>query len=345
MKFSMEAQTKLVPEMMEVLQGRFRILKYVEMAGPIGRRPLGEMAGLSERETRTMIDLLRTQQLISVAKNGVTITDEGIKVLEELDPMMEKWTGRTTLKKRLEELLGISSVKIVSGDCDENHASKNLLGMKAAKEFVSRIGNGKTVAVTGGSTVASIPSFIQKANDLKDLLFIAARGGVGEDIGLQANMIAASFSEACGGKYTPFYYPDSLSEEAHKAFRNEPSVLKMIQLYDEVDCIIHGIGNAQTMAALRGSTEAEKQMIEKAEAKGEAFGYYFDRTGKTVHRIRTIGIQTKQLERVPLLIAVAGGRSKTEAILSYMATAPKQTILVTDEATANEMLKKLLNEK
>lgn len=338
----MEAQSKLVPEMMEVLQERFRILKYVEMAGPIGRRPLGEMAGLSERETRTLIDLLRTQQLINVAKNGATITVYGMRVLEELEPFMEIWTGRATLKKRLKEFLGISSIKIVAGDVDELHSSKNLLGMKAANEFVAHIGNGKTVAVTGGSTVASIPSFIQKNKALKDLLFIAARGGVGEDIGLQANVIAASFSEACGGKYSTFYYPDSLSEEAHKAFRNEPGVLKMIELYDRVDCVIHGIGNAQTMAMLRDSSKEIKEKITSVGAKGEAFGYYFDRTGKVVHRIRTVGIQTNQLERVPLLIAVAGGKSKAEAILSYMASAPKQTILVTDEGAANEMIKHLI---
>lgn len=342
MNASLEAQSKLVPEMIQVLQERFRILKYVEMAGPIGRRPLGEMAGLSERETRTMIDLLRTQQVIHVAKNGATITTAGIKVLEELEPVMEQWTGRSALKRRLKELLQISEVKIVAGNSDEDITAKNLLGMKAANEFVSRIGNRKTIAVTGGSTIASIPNFIHKKNDLKDLLFIAARGGVGEDIGLQANVIAASFSEACGGKYSSFYYPDSLSEEAHRAFRNEPSVLKMIQLYDEVDCVIHGIGDAQTMAKLRGTSMEVESKIAKAEAKGEAFGYYFDKRGTVVHRIRTIGIQTKQLERVPLLLAVAGGKSKAEAILSYMAIAPKQTTLVTDEGAAKEMLKQLI---
>ena len=101
-------------------------------------------------------------------------------------------------------------------------------------------------------------------NNSKDLLFVAARGGVGEDIGLQANVIAASFAEACGGTYSTFYYPESLSEEAHEAFRKEPSVLKMIQLYEKVDCVLHGIGDAQTMANLRGSTEEEKHMLERA---------------------------------------------------------------------------------
>lgn len=97
------------------------------------------------------------------------------------------------------------------------------------------------------------------------------------------------------------------------------------------------------MANLRESSAEEKEMLQTAEAKGEAFGYYFNRTGKAVHRIRTIGIQIDQLERVPLIYAVAGGSSKAEAILAYMSTAPKQTVLITDEAAAQEMLKQIAN--
>ncbi|WP_224654095.1 sugar-binding domain-containing protein, partial [Escherichia coli] len=69
--------------------------------------------------------------------------------------------------------------------------------------------------------------------------------------------------------------------------------------------------------------------------------YYFDGRGNVVHRIRTVGIQTEQLKKVPLIIAVAGGNSKAEAIMSYMASAPRQTILVTDEGAARAMLMKM----
>ena len=337
----MDAQNKLVPEMMEVMQDRYRMLKFVKMAGPIGRRKLGELSGLSERETRTMMDFLREQSLISVAKNGTTITTEGNDVLEALELPMEKWSGRIKAANRLTELLGVRSVKVVAGDSDSDNAAKNLLGMTAAKEFVSGLGKGKIVAVTGGSTVASIPNYINKIKHSEDLLFVAARGGVGDDIGLQANVIAASFAEAYGGTYNTFHYPESLSEEAHEAFRKEPSVLKMIQLYERVDCVLHGIGDAQTMAKLRGSADEERHILEREGAKGEAFGYYFDETGKVVHRIRTVGIRQEQLQRVPFIISIAGGRSKAEAILSYMATAPRQTILVTDEGAANEMIARL----
>ena len=337
----MEAQSKLVPEMMDVLQARYRLLKYIKMVGPIGRRLLGEMSGLSEREIRTMMNLLREQDLISIAKNGTTITAEGNKVLEALELPMEKWSGRISLANRLTEYLGVRAVKIVAGNCDTDNTTKNVLGMTAAKEFVSGLGDGTTIAVTGGSTVASVPNHIKKMPNSENLLFIAARGGVGEEIGLQANVIAASFAEACGGSYNTFYYPESLSAEAHEAFRKEPTVLKMVQLYENVDCVLHGIGDAQTMASLRGTSDEEQTMLKKKDAKGEAFGYYFDRTGKVVHRIRTVGIRPEQLKRVPLLISIAGGSSKAEAILSYMATAPKQTILVTDEGAANEMIKQL----
>jgi len=339
----MDAQSKLVPEMMELMRQRYRILKLVKMAGPIGRRPLGQMADLSERETRTMMDMLRGQNLIHVAKDGASISSEGLTVLLALESSMEDWSGRTSIAKRLMESLGIQSVKVVAGNCDTNSASKSLLGMEAAKQFSSKIGEGKVVAVTGGSTIASIPPHIDKFNGTNNLFFIAARGGVGDDIGLQANVIAASFASACGGKYSTFYYPESLSEEAHEAFRKEPSVLKMLALYDTTDCVLHGVGDAQTMATMRNSPSEERDMIQENGAKGEAFGYYYDQDGNVVHRLRTIGIQTGDLEKIPLIISVAGGSSKAEAILAYMASAPKQTILVTDEGAATEMLKILVN--
>lgn len=345
MNAMMEAQRKLVPEMMELMQQRYRMLKLIKMSGPIGRRPLGQIAGLSERETRTMMDILRAQNLIHVAKEGASITVEGSSVLQTLESVMEDWSGRASLAKKLTEFLGIRSVKVVAGNCDidGDSTAKSLLGMEAAKQFSSKIGDGKIVAVTGGSTIAAIPQHIEKFSDTTDQLFIAARGGVGDDIGLQANVIAAFFAEACGGTYSTFYYPESLSEEAQKAFRNEPFVVKMLSLYETTDCVLHGIGDAKTMAVLRNTPEEEQQVLRKSGAIGEAFGYYFDKNGNVVHRLRTVGIQTSHLERIPLIISVAGGSSKAEAILAYMASAPKQTILVTDEGAANEMLKLLIN--
>lgn len=339
-----EAQRMLIPEMIDTLEQRYRLVKLIKMEGPIGRRPLAELAELSERETRTIMDILRTQQVIRVEKEGATITEQGVVVLEMLETMMEDRSGRVALAKKLTTFLGIRSVKVVAGNSDDDNAAKQAIGVEAARKFTQDVGQGKIVAVTGGSTIASIPTHLDQMTKRDDLLFIAARGGVGDNIGLQANVIAASFADACGGKYSTFYYPESLSPEAHAAFRKEPSVLKMLALYEATDCVIHGIGDAQTMAAVRNTGDADKQMLLAKGAKGEAFGYYFDKDGNVVHRILTIGIQTDHLDQIPLIIAAAGGASKAEAILAYMASAPKQTILVTDEGAANEMMKLLIHQ-
>lgn len=337
-----DAQNKLVPEMMNALEIRYQILKYVKMKGPIGRRTLGSMANLTERETRSMLDQLRNQHLITISNKGAAITSTGQEVLETLNYPMDKVSGRLSLANKLTQLLGIRGIKIVNGNSDENLVAKESLGLEAANELVDHINELKIIAVTGGSTVAAIPSYIGEQRDTGDLLFIAARGGVGDDLGLQANAIAYKFSEAVGGEYLPFYYPDSLCLEAHEAFHKEKDVVQMMHLYEKVDCVIHGIGDAETMATLRGTSDVYRRMLRESHAKGEAFGYYFDSKGHVVHRIRTVGIQVEQLKRVPLLLAVAGGKSKAEAILSYLAAAPSQTILVTDEGAANEMLTYLL---
>lgn len=336
-----EAQQKLVPEMMELLHQRYKVLKFIEVAGPIGRRPLGQMADISERECRNLMETLRTEGLIRVAKEGATITNDGVTVLDSLGPTIDEWTGQGLIARKLAELLGIQNVQIVPGNCDENPAVKSLIGKEAAAEFMNRIGDGRIIAVTGGSSLASIPQHIQSIEDADRLHFIAARGGVGDDIGLQANVIAASFAEASGGTYSTFYYPESLSVEAHEVFKREPTAIQMMELYEKTDCVLHGIGDALRMADLRNTPENECLHLREQGAKGEAFGYYFDDKGNVVHRIRTVGIQTDQLENVRLIIAVAGGKSKAEAILSYMESAPRQTTLVTDEGAARAMLAKV----
>ena len=51
------------------------------------------------------------------------------------------------------------------------------------------------------------------------------------------------------------------------------------------------------MAELRNTPENEQlRLLQDRQAKGEAFGFYFDEQGEIVHRIRTVGIQMEQLK-------------------------------------------------
>lgn len=338
MESILAAQLKLIPEMSDLLQKRYRLLQTIQLSKGIGRRILGEQLGLSERDTRKELDALRLQGLIEVTREGAAITPEGTQILIALKEMVREWSGRLQLEQTLASYLNIKEVIIVAGDVDTNKNAEMLLSQEAAKYLESILTNEQVIAVTGGSTIASITDYVQATNKWKNLLFIAARGGVGKDVSLQANTIASLFSHKMNGSYRTLYMPDSLSEEAYATMKKEPFIQEMMDLYERTNIVIHGIGDAAEMARRRNSSEAEIDRLKEIGSISEAFGYYFNNKGEAVHRIRTIGIQLKQLQHIEHLLAVAGGAKKAHALLSYFKQAPAQTVLVTDEGAANEMM-------
>ncbi|GEK34828.1 sugar-binding transcriptional regulator [Kurthia sibirica] len=334
-----EAQLKMLPEMSESLQIRYRILQMVQMLGPIGRRSLSDSLSLPEREVRKETDLLREQQLLDVSRTGMTITSVGIQVLEKLKPLVYEWSGISDLEIQLQKIFGIQKVIIVDGNLDSEPSVKALMGAEAVEELENYAKAGDIVAVTGGSTVAAVANAIKPSSKLKDMLFIAARGGMGVDVQMQANTIASNFATNSGNDYKTLYLPEYLSEAAYNAMKEEPIVVEMIELYEKTSIVIHGIGAANEMADRRKSSSNERLDLEKQGAVGEAFGYYFDEQGKAVQRIRTVGLQLEQVKKCPTILAVAGGAKKAKAILSYFKNATKQTIFITDMAAAQQMFK------
>ncbi|AQQ52665.1 sugar-binding transcriptional regulator [Planococcus lenghuensis] len=335
-----DAQQKLLPEMTELLKKRYSILSAVQLEGPIGRRALSEMVRLTERDVRKETDILRNQNLLIIQNGGMAISQEGISVLERLKETMRQWSGLSDMESALETVLGISRVVIVPQDSDEIAAVQTQIGREAARYLESRFTEFKRIAVTGGSTMAAVADELKTEKPDSQLEFIAARGGLGEDVLHQANTIASAFAKKTGASCRTLYLPDHLSAEAYEMMMREPFIREMNTLYDKAEIIVHGIGDAQEMAARRRSTPEELKVILDGGAVGESFGYYFNESGEVVYRIRTVGIQLEQLKKVPVILAVAGGKTKAKAILSYMKHAPKQTILFTDEGAAEAMLKK-----
>jgi central glycolytic genes regulator len=83
--------------------------------------------------------------------------------------------------------------------------------------------------------------------------------------------------------------------------------------------------------------------LREQNAVSEAFGYYFNDQGQIVHRVQHIGFQLEKAHQIEHIIAVAGGRSKARAILSFIKYG-FHDILVTDEGAARELLEILAKE-
>ncbi|WP_343753776.1 sugar-binding transcriptional regulator, partial [Lentibacillus halophilus] len=171
-----------------------------------------------------------------------------------------------------------------------------------------------------------------------DCLFVPARGGIGEKEEHQANTIAAKMARQAHGNYRLLYVPDPLSETSYRTMIEEPAVQDVLHLMYEADVVLHGIGDALTMAERRKTPEDILQKLRDGHAVSEAFGYYFNAFGEIVHHVRTIGIHLDDLsENSKRVITVAGGESKAQAIESYFKQG-KSDLLITDEAAAEAIL-------
>ncbi|CAH0344777.1 sugar-binding domain-containing protein [Bacillus sp. CECT 9360] len=339
MRSLLDVQRKLLPDLMAVMQKRYDILRYIKIMQPVGRRSLAVSLNLTERTLRSEVDFLKEQQLIHVFTSGMQLSVEGEDILEKLEGIMREVTGIDLMEQELKRKLKLQQVIIVAGDSDQLPWVKSELGKACANRMKQEFIGENIIAVTGGSTIAEVANMLTPALDGKDLVFVPARGGLGEDVHNQANMIVSKMAEKTNAAYRVLYIPDQVSKEAYKSFMKDPTIKEVISLIQSANIVIHGVGDALAMAERRKTSPEIMKVITEGNAVGEAFGYYFNENGDVVHKVQTVGIQLDDLKDARSVIAVAGGKSKAKAIRSYMKTAPSSTVLITDEAAAKELLK------
>ncbi|WP_066175417.1 sugar-binding transcriptional regulator [Bacillus marinisedimentorum] len=340
MRSLIDIQKKLLPDLLKVMQKRYQILQYLKYMQPIGRRALSISLGLTERTLRGEVSFLKDQGLISVAAGGMTITASGEEVLDELEETMREVAGIGALESRIKELLGLAEVTVVPGNSDEAPWVQQEMGRAAVGRMKKRLKADDIVAVTGGTTMAAVADMMTPETIAGDVLFVPARGGLGEDVKNQANSICAQMAEKSEGHYRLLHVPERVSDEAYRSMIAEPSIKDVLDLIKSANMVVHGIGDAMMMAKRRKEPADTLQKLQDSRAVGEAFGYYFDRSGRIVHKVRTIGMQLDDLGKVDNVIAVAGGTSKAGAIAAFIKQGQNSS-LVTDEGAAKALLREL----
>lgn len=333
----MEMQLKLFPDFISEMEKRYTILNVIDLLGPIGRRTIMEVSKLSERSVRKEIAFLEQHAFITVSSKGVKITPQGKTVLTTLAPYMNELTGISTLEKQLITLSGMDEIIIVKGDSESDPHVKEELGRSAANYLKTIITSDVTIAVTGGTTLASVANYIEPFGKHR-CLFVPARGGTGEQVEIQANTIVAKMAEREKGDYRLLHVPDPLSESVYQTLIAEPAIQETLQLIHDAEIVLHGLGDALTIARRRKSSKQTMELLTKHVAVGEVFGYYFNERGEIVHQVRTIGIQLDQLDDRKTVITIAGGKPKARALKAFLQFGISN-VLIIDEAAAEEMIK------
>ncbi|RLQ96679.1 sugar-binding transcriptional regulator [Falsibacillus albus] len=334
-----DIQKRLLPDLLSTMQKRYQILRTIHFMAPVGRRSLAQTLSLTERVLRSEVDFLKDQNLIEVKTSGMSMTPDGLMILEKMEDIMREISGINEMEAQIKKRMQLQDVVIVPGNSDSTPWVKEELGRACAVSMKKRLIGKNIIAVTGGTTMAAVAETLTPDFTQKEVLFVPARGGIGEDVKNQANTICAKMAEQTGAKHRVLYVPDEVSKEVYQSFMREPAIKDVLNLISSANMVLHGIGDAITMAERRKTNQENMNKIIEAKAVGEAFGYYFNEEGEVVHKVKTIGLQLKDLAKTEHVIAVAGGASKAKAIRSYLRSAPHASVLITDEGAARELLK------
>jgi central glycolytic genes regulator len=334
----LKLQKKIVPELVELLEKRYNILRTIYYNQPIGRRVLANNLGIGERIVRTEISFLKDQNFIEISTPGMTITKDGEKIIDKLKDFIHELKGLSEIEKIIKESLKLKSVIIVPGDLDEDRTVINELGRAASNNLKNIIINDSIIAITGGTTIKEVIDNFPKMSGFSDILVVPARGGMGKNVETQANTLAANLANKLEGSYKLLHVPDNLSDKAINTIIQEKDIKDILDIVYDANVLIYGIGIAEEMARRRGLAQSEIDEIKQLGAVGEAFGYYFNRNGEIVYCTPTIGIRNDEIGKIETLIAVAGGKSKAEAILSTELNNNNNSILITDEGAARKIV-------
>lgn len=333
MRRIIDIQKQLMPDVTDVLRKRYTVLKSIMVSGMVGRRTLAASLGMTERVLRAEVDFLKAQGLLEMMAVGMQVTPAGSKLLDDIEPFVKDLFGLTEMEEKIRQRYGLKQVIVVPGDSEQSPHTKRELGLAGAQALRKHVKPHDVVSVTGGSTLAEVANLLTFSATDPTCMFAPARGGLGENVELQANTIASTMAKRTGGQYRLLHVPDHLGDDAYQSLMLDPNIQEIVEVIRRARIVIHGIGNAMTMARRRKSDERTLELLKQEGAHAEAFGYYFDRDGNVVHKIPTVGLKLEDIMSIEVVIGVAGGSSKAEAIEAVLKFG-HEDVLVTDEAAA-----------
>lgn len=330
-------QSKLVPEVIEITEKRYSILKAIEFNQPIGRRALAGILRQSERWVRSELDVLKAQKLIDIQPLGMMVTDEGRDIIYKLREYISELKGLKELEVALKAMLDIKDIIIVPGDI---HSDKQVhLDMaKMAFEYLKGVIEDEyIISVSGGYSVLSVAENSYKIN-AKNITVVPARGGIKADLERQANIVAAKMARGIGGNYHLLHLPDNISEDMLERMSDDPDIARVLKYIKETDILICGLSSLEAICRKRNFSEEQVNKLNSLGVRAEAFGCYFDSNGRIVHKSGSVGIKPEDIDNIKIVMTVGGGVDKAEPII-LVNKGRSNNVVATDEAAAREIYK------
>ena len=246
------------------------------------------------------------------------------------------------LEGKIERLYGLREVMCIPNL--GNETSKNRLGAAAGKYLLRVIRDGQTIGVSSGTTLQEVAEALSTNQQFPSVTFVPLVGGMGnERVDIHANALVAKLAGNLQGQYKLLHAPVMVdSKEAKEIFMRQTSIQEIFDLAAKANIAIVGIGGTpehSTMVKTYLGQETQ-EYFNHTDVVGDICYNFINKNGDTSSNSwneQVISLKLEQLKEIPLVVGVACGLEKVQAIKAAL-EGKLIHVLITDEFTAKALL-------
>lgn len=251
------------------------------------------------------------------------------------------------LENSLRARFDLAEAIVVECSEDREGAIMSRIGEAAAHFLEATLQKDEIIGVSSWSE-----SILQMVNNIHPMKSSRAKyvvqtlGGMGNPaVQTHATQLTTRLAKLAGAEAQLLSTPGvAQSRDAKLILLGDPYVRETMGLFDEITLGIVGIGSIEPSSLLAHSgnvfSSRELAEIDEAGGVGDISLRFFDAQGRAIKTQldeRVIGMTLEELSNVDRVIALAGGKPKTEAIRGALRTHVID-ILITDKFTAQRLI-------
>lgn len=245
------------------------------------------------------------------------------------------------LESKLERHFHLREVICVPSTKDKSMKAR--LG-EAASNYLMRIITGKErIGISSGTTLNEVAHAMIKSQRFPEVSFIPLVAGMGdEQVDIHSNNIVARLAEKLGARYRLLHAPVLVdSKEAKQMLMQQSAIKSVFEEANQSDIALVGIGGTPEHSTMvKSYLSNNKEFMNYQGIVGDICYNFIDENGNPAdHRWneRAININLACLKQIDLVIGVASGEEKIQAIRAAL-VGNLIDVLITDDQTAERLL-------
>lgn len=252
------------------------------------------------------------------------------------------------MERELEEQFGLSEAIVVACDSEEYNDILRSIGVAAVDFLFRNLQGNETISISWGNSLFAMTNAIPQSS-YPGITITQMIGGLGypKDY-ISGTELVRRLSNSLNAGAVMLNSPGIVKEkDLCSALKEEPQVNLALEKARKSDLAFVGLGHFGADSPLKQSevifSASDLEMLDNHGAVGDISLRFFNSGGEFINgdiNDRVVGLSVEEIRNISKVIGIAGGKEKWATIRAALKT-QLLDVLVTDENTAIELLKKM----